>query len=267
MMRHIFNLLLLIFLLPVSSAFAQDMNSVAGQYKTILYHEGTDFYQYARITLRTVNTGGELEISANVRVFFGEADSNEYLTYEFDDVPLNLLTRQISVRSEQNDVSMIGFLRDGTITGEWFSTLVGYVGTFEAKKDEFPEVPEEAILVNALSGHYRGTLTNENPNSNLPERITFSFVTTQDNSSGQPTLHVTGNTRLYLGEFNSQEYVELNFNDIQFNFYNRFLTAKTEEYGLTFRGTMSHDGVFEGDVFSDGIGEVGPVHLTRYMRP
>jgi hypothetical protein len=245
---------------------AQSISNVAGQYKAILQHEGTDFYQYAQITLRTINPSGEIKISANVRVFFGEADSNEYLTYEFDDVPLNLLTRQISVQSENNDVSMIGFLKDGTISGEWFSTLIGYVGIFSAQKGEYPEVPLESQLVKSLSGHYRGTLTNENPDSSLPERLTFSFVTTQDNASGQPSLHVTGNTRLYLGEFGSQEYVELIFTDIQFNYYNRFLTAKTKQYGLTFRGYLDYSGNFNGELFSDAVGRVGPVALTKSER-
>ena len=239
------------------------VSSVAGQYNAILSHSGTDFFQYASITLRTVNSSGVLKISANVRVFFGKANSNEYLSYEYNDVPLNLLTRQISIQSEDNDVSMIGYLRNGTITGEWFSTLVGSVGTFEAKKSSFPASPKDGILVKSLSGHYRGTLTNQNQDSSLPERLSFSLVTTQDNSSRQPTLHISGKTRLYLGKFDSQEYVELAFNDIQFNYFSRFFTAKTEQYGLTFKGYMSHDGIFDGDVFSDAIGVVGPAVLTK----
>lgn len=259
------NLFLVIFAFSTGPLYAQ-MNNVAGQYNVILNHEGTDFYQHARITLRTINPNGNIQISANVRVFFGDVDSNEYLAYEFDNVPLNLLTRQISVQNEINDVSMIGFLQDGTIKGEWFSTLIGYVGTFEAKKGDFPDIPEGGVLVKSLSGHYRGVLENKNPDSNLPERLSFSLVTTQDNSSGTPTLHISGKTRFYLGEFSSQEYVELVFSDIQFNYYNRFLTAKTEEYGLTFRGYLNQDGVFEGEVFSDAIGLIGPTNLTKYER-
>ncbi|MEZ4742310.1 MAG: hypothetical protein R3B45_07675 [Bdellovibrionota bacterium] len=247
---------------PLASA---QTDNIAGLYKAILHHEDTNFFQYAKITLRTINPDGQLQISANVRVFFGEADSNEYITYEFSDVPLNLLTRQISIRNDVNDVSMIGYLRDGQISGEWFSTLVGYVGTFEAQKGDFPDPPDGAELVTSLSGYYRGTLENTNPQSNLPERVTFSFVTTQDNSDpDNPTIHISGNSRLYLGDFDSQEYVELNFSDIQFNFYNRFLTAKTERYGLTFKGTMNEDGTFLGVVHSDGLGEVANVDMAQY---
>lgn len=239
------------------------MSNVAGLYKAVLYHEDTNFYQYARITLRTVNPGGQMKISANVKVFFGEADSTEYLTYEFDEVPLNILTRQLAIKNEDNDVSMVGLLRNGQIQGDWFSTLVGRVGRFVAQRDTYPEIQGEAQLVEPLSGYYRGSLENTNEESNLPEKVTFSFVTTQENSDGAPSLHISGNTRFYLGEFGSLEYVEVEFDDIQFNFYNRFLTSKTKEYGLTFKGTIETDGTFDGVVFSDALGEVANVSMAK----
>lgn len=254
-------------LLISSSANSMSYASqVSGLYNAILKHEGSDFYQFAKITLRTVNPEGQMKISANVRVFFGEANSSEYLTYDFDEVPLNILTRQLAIRSEGNDVSMIGFLNGDVIEGEWFSTLMGRVGTFKAQKGGFPAVEEGAVLVEALSGHYRGSLENTNPDSNLPEKVSVSFVSTQDNSEPEkPKLHISGNTRFYLGSFDSLEYVEIEFNDIQFNFYNRFLTAKTSEYGFTFKGTMTVDGQFEGELFSDGLGNVGIVNLDKVL--
>src|SRR3989338_3244093 len=115
-------------------------SSVAGTYKAILNHEGTKFYQFANILLRTIQIGGgQLKISANVKVFFGDWNSNEFLTYEFDDCPMNLLTRQISIKNEKNNISMIGFLKTGTLDGDWFSTVVGKVGKFSAVKDVEPK--------------------------------------------------------------------------------------------------------------------------------
>lgn len=243
-------------------AVAED-NEVRGLYKAVLQHEGTDFYQLANVTLRTVNVNGQMKVSANVKVFFGDSNSNEFLTYEYPEVPLNLLTRQISMKNDANDVSITGYLRNGTIDGEWFSTIVGRVGTFKAAKASTPEVPSDGVLVKTLSGYYRGTLNNTNPQSNLPPRVSMSFVTTQESTPTGPTIKITGNTRFYLGDFNSQEYVEVPFSDIQFNYYNRYLTAKTSEYGLTFKGTMTHDGKFDGIVLSDGLGDVGTLTATR----
>ncbi len=258
-------LIISMFILLTQFAFADDSGStVAGLYKAILMHEKTNFYQPAYITLRSTSIGGNLKISANVRVFFGDANSNEFISYEFDDCPMNLLTRQITMKNEKNNVALIGYLKSGTFEGDWYSTLIGRVGLFSALKDGEPKVPDNAILVKSLTGHYRGSIENTNPESNLPERISVSFVTTQDSSGAEPTLRITGNTRLYLGEFGSIEYVETKFTDVQFNFYNRYLTAKTAEYGLTFKGYMTQDGVFSGVIFADGIGEAGKVNLKRY---
>lgn len=247
------------------SSFADDSDDVRGLYYGVLSHEGTNFYQYAKITLRTVNQDGQLKVSANVKILFGDWNSNEYLTYEYPNVQLNLLTRVLNVRDDGNDVSMIGTLRSGMLQGDWFSTQVGRVGTFVAKKANQPEQPDGGILVRTLSGYYRGSLENTNPQSNLPERISTSFVTTQDtDGDGTPVIRISGNARFYLGSYDSTEYVETPFTNIQFNFYTRYMTAKTQDYGLTFKGTLSPDGVFDGILLSDGLGEVANVDFEPY---
>lgn len=240
-------------------------DDVRGLYNAVLTHEGTNFYQYAKITLRTVNIGGQLKLSANVKVLFGEMDSNEYLTYEYPEVPLNFLTREISIRQDANDVSIIGTLKTGSIAGEWFSTQVGRVGTFKAQKAGIPPIPENGVLVKTLSGYYRGTLKNTNPQSNLPELISMSFVTTQDTGSdGAPGVRVSGTVRFYFGRYDSIEFVETSFSDIRFNFYTRYLTAKTHDYGMTFKGVMTPNGQFSGIVLSDALGDVGKVTAAAY---
>jgi len=243
-------------------------DSVQGLYRAVLNHDGASkFYQVANITLRTVQSGaGQLKVSGNVKVFFGDWNSNEFLTYEFDDVPYNFITGQMSFRNEKNDVSLVGIFKPGagTLEGDWFSTIIGKVGKFVAQREKTPAPPTDGILVKTLTGHYRGAIKNTNPQSNLPERATITFVTTQDTSGTAPVIKITGNTRLYLGDFETLEYVETKLTDVQFNFYNRYLTAKTAEYGLTFKGVMSHDGVFDGIVFADGIGEAAKADLKRY---
>jgi len=245
-----------------------DESGISGLYKSVLLHEGTKFYQVANITLRTIQVGsGQLKISANVRVFFGDDTSNEFLTYEFDDVPYNFITGQMSIKDPKNDVSLVGIFKPsaGTFEGDWFSTIIGKVGKFSAKKaPTAPPAPAEGILVRTLTGQYRGKLTNTNPQSNLPERATISLVTTQDTSTGTPIIKISGTTRLYLGDFESFEYVETKLVDVNFNFYNRYLTARTADYGLTYKGTMSQDGVFKGNVFADGIGEAAKADFKQY---
>lgn len=249
----------------IPTARAAD-ESIQGLYKAVLLHDGSKFFQHAQITLRTTNVGaGQLKVSANVRLFFGDpANSTEFLSYEYDDCPMNLLTRQISIKNEKNSIALIGFLKAGNFEGDWYSSVVGKVGKFSSSKATEIKPPTDGVLVKSLSGHYRGTLENTNAESNLPERATLSLVTTQDTSGTEPIIKISGNTRLYLGDFGSLEYVETKLQDIQFNFYNRFLTAKTVEYGLTYKGTMSNDGVFSGVVFADGLGEVAKASFRRY---
>ena len=237
---------------------------VAGLYYGVLQHDGSNFYQEALITLRTVNPGnGSLKISANVRVFFGDSTSTEFLTYDFDDCPMPLLTRQINIKDGKNDVSLIGVLKNGKIEGEWFSTIQGKVGKFVAAKGSKPAAPAGGQLVKTLTGYYKGTLTNTHREANLPEDIVLSLVTTQDITSADPTIKISGNVRLYLGEIGSWEYLETKMTDVQYNFYSRYLTFKTVDYGLTFKGTVSPDGKFEPKVFVDGLGEAAEAQVQR----
>lgn len=241
------------------------MASLEGTYTAIMQHKDTKFFQYATVTLRTVNPGGgELKISANVRIFFGDLNSVEYLTYEFPTVERNPLSGQLTMREAGNDVSLIGTLRTGTnsITGDWYSTLVGKVGTFKAIKDEVPEIPEGFELVKTVSGDFRGTITSTHSEINLPERASITLVTRQDNGSEEGGILITGSTRLYYGEFGSNEYEQIEFENIQFNFYNRFLTARTSDWGIVYKGTLGLDGSFTGLVYADGYGKVGNIKLA-----
>lgn len=256
-------LLLSALLLPITNVYASTDSSIQGTYRAVLLHDPLEenapvYHQFATITLRTVNTGGNLEISANVRVIFGDWGSNEFLPYDYPQVPMNLLTRQISVRADNMDVSFIGsFTNDGKIEGEWYAASIGRVGTFVASKSEVPEVPEGSLLVTSLTGHYKGEVENTNPASNLPERMTMSLVTTGTGMA----MKISGNVRFYLGSFTSNEYVETAVSDAQFNFYTRYLTIKTQQYGITLKGIVNNSGNFIAEVFADGLGAVGKVNL------
>ncbi len=266
-MKNFFNKVLMFSVLAFASvsSFAQT-DSIQGTYRAILNHEAREqgdpqFHQYAAVTLRSVNTGGNLKISASVRMIFGDWNSNEFLTYDYPEVSMNILTRQISIRNDNNDVSFIGTLRDGKIVGEWFAASMGRVGTFSADKNRIPEIPQESQLVKTVTGHYRGLLVNTNPESNLPERMTMSLVTTQSPTETGMELKISGNIRFYLGDFGSSEYVETPLSDVQFNFYNRYLTLKTQDYGLTLKGVLDQAGTYNAQVFADGLGLVGHVEL------
>ena len=260
-----FGKLSLLLSVLITSAYTQT-SSLSGTYKTLLLHEDQNsvakYHQFADITLRTVNTGdGNIKISASARIYYGDASSNEFLTYDFPDVPLNILTRQISLKTEESDVSLIGFIKDNKISGEWFSTTLGKVGSFSSTKLDFPVAPTNSELVKPISALYKGKITNTNANSNLPERITLTLITTQGLSGNEITLKISGNLRFYLGDFGSLEYVETPLEDVKLNFYNRYITIRTKEYGVTLKGVLNIDGSLDADVFADGFGLVGTVKM------
>jgi hypothetical protein len=262
-MKRMISVFIIFFglIVSVQSAFSAD-ESIKGTYRAILQHEQSGYYQNAIITLSSVNTGdGNLRISASVRILFGDVNSNEFLTYDYPDCPMNILTRQISLRDNNVGVSLIGYLKDGSFSGEWYSPTVGRVGAFSARKNGELPVPENSQLVRSVTGHYIGKITNTNPNSNLPETVTVSLVTTQDPTSIGKSIIVSGNMRLYFGDIGSTEYVETKFASTDFNFYSRYLTAKTVAYGITLKGGIGLNGLFQGEVFADGIGRVGTIEV------
>lgn len=238
-----------------------DSESMSGLYRAVLKHDGSNYYQFAEINLRAVSTGdGRLKISANVKVYLGDWNSNEYLTYEFDECAFNLITRQVTIKNDKNDISLIGNLRSGgTFDGKWFASASSRSGTYTSSKSSEPQPPADGQLVRSLTGYYRGTITVTNSEVNLPEKVSMSFVSTQDTSTTPPTTKISGKVRFYLGDYDSNEFEELKFADVQFNFYSRYLTAKTDTYGITFKGTMSQDGMFTGNVLTDSHGLVGTV--------
>ncbi len=261
-MKTIRSFAILVGLLLSFSLQGWAQESIQGTYKAVLQHEEGGYHQLATVTLRTVNTGdGNLKISANVRLFFGDWNSSEFLVYEYPDCPMNILTRQISLKNDNSDVSFIGYLKSGTLSGEWYSPAVGRVGAFSAMKAQQPPVPPDTKLVKTITGHYIGAISNTNPASNLPEKVTMSLVTTQDPGAIGTNIKITGNMRFYLGDFGSSEYVETKLSSVEFNFYSRYLTAKTEQYGVSLKGNVSLDGVFKGEVFADGLGLVGTIEV------
>jgi len=233
-----------------------------GEYGGTLSREGS-LYQFGHLTLQTSFQPPEgLKVSGTIRLIFGDWVSTEYLTYRFDQVQFNPVSGQIVFKNAESDVLLTGHWGQGEITGEWFSSYSGKMGKFRLKKNLTPSNDPSGTLFEALRGTYQGTIKNTNPDSNLPEQVQISFVTSQDLT--QPNgIKVTGNMRLYLGPFGSTEYVELPFTDIQHNFYTQKLVAKTAgEYKLTLKAELKLKTI-QGSLFSDGLGEVADVEIKK----
>jgi len=238
--------------------------SLRGEYLGVLKREALGMYQFANLTLNTTFTPPNgLKVSGILKVIFGQWDSTEYLTYRFEEIFYNPINGQIVMKGEGLDASFIGVVSQGKLQGDWYSSYTGRLGkaSFE-KKPESPPLPSSGALFDTLKGTYKGKVTNTNPQSNLPERAMVSFVTSQDLSlpSG---LKVTGTVRFYLGPFDSLEYMELPFTDIQYNFYTQKIVAKTGgQYLVTVKADVIDDKV-KGKIFSDAMGEMADLEVEK----
>lgn len=242
-----------------SGNIAEDLK---GEYQGVMLREGNLFH-YGLLTLQTsFQPPDGLKIAAILRVVCGDINSSEYLTYHFDKVQFNAVTGQITFREEGTDIVLSANWSEGEITGDWSSQYTGNLGKIQFKKTGPPNITGAGEAFEALKGTYQGKLTNTNPNSNLPERIQFAFVTAQDTSSPNG-LKVSGNVRLYIGPFGSLEYIEQPFTEIQYNYFTKKLVAKTSAGpNLTIKADVDRKTI-RGTVAADALGEVATIEVNK----
>jgi len=236
---------------------------IKGEYAGSFVREGESSYQFAHLTIATnVQPPEGLQVSATLRLICGDWNSTEYLTYRFDSVQFNPISGQIVFRSTPSEIILSGYWSNGQIVGDWSTTFTGRMGKVDLKRALSPETPSIGSLFKPLRGTYQGTLRNTHPQSNLPERVMASFVTSQDLTLPNG-IRITGNLRFYFGAFGSNEYFELPFTDIQYNFYTRKLVAKTGgDYKMTFKGDVTLSGIV-GNLFTDALGEVAAMEVAK----
>ncbi len=258
--------------LALSVAKAEE-DPLVGLYKGAFSREATKFYNWGEVLVQSLGTGGNIKYKANIRIYFGDWNSDEFFIYDFDYEQCKLLKpfNQFTCSSEKNDVSIVIDQIDeskGIFKGaKWYSKLAGYLGPFEGIKNGDPKPPADGILVKPLSGYFRGTLENLHPDFSLPKGVVLSLVATQDVFSPDPKLLITGVLRLYKGSFEGPLYYEFKIKDPQWNPYKRFLifTAENAEMGtLNLKGTMSNDGIFQSSVLMDGFGRVAKIEVKPY---
>lgn len=234
-----------------------------GEYGGVLFHDGKGLYQYGQLTLATsIKPPEGLKVTASLRIIYGNLGSTEYLTYRFDPVQFNPMTGQIVFKNENNDVMLSGYWSKGEFKGDWFSTYTGRMGSVTLKKDTTPQ-PQLGDVLEPLKGTYQGKFTNTNNQSNLPDKMMISFVTSQDLNKPNG-ISVTGSLRFYLGPFGSTEYLEYPFSDVQFNFFTRYFTAKaTGDYKFTLKAEVNNKNTISGTVAADALGEVGKFEVVK----
>ncbi len=239
--------------------------SLRGEYSGLMLREGNPkLYQYGHLTIRTsVQPPEGLKVSAVMRVIFGKWQSTEYLTYRFEQVQFNPVTGQFVMKSDVADIMFTGHAGATGIIGEWYSSYTGRLGAASFKKSlDPPLTPLEGTLFEALRGTYQGKLVVTNPSAAITDKMTVSFVTSQDMTAPNG-IKVTGTMRLYIGPFGSLEYKELRFTELQYNFFTRQLVGKTsDDVRLTMKASVGLNGI-RGKIYEDALGEVADMDLMK----
>lgn len=137
---------------------------LSGEYKGYLFHEKLGIYQAVSLDLATYQAPGSqggqaLFVSAASVAYFGDHESNEFVSQRFNQKEFPLLSPQIVLERLDGDVDtviQITQLGNGKARGVWYSILFGRVGTFELNKTGLPVIPTDAVVMGPLSGFYDG---------------------------------------------------------------------------------------------------------------
>jgi len=136
-----------------------------GEYYGFLHHEQTNSFQLVALDLRTeqqlhaatalVPTG--IRIEAIGTVYFGEGDSNEFITYHFKPVPWNSQSQlPLVLDGDSEALVVMDSIRNGRLSGVWYGKTFGRVGTVELQISNVPPLPAGSHLIEKVSGHYKG---------------------------------------------------------------------------------------------------------------
>jgi hypothetical protein len=149
---------------PIRNA---QVNEVGGIYRGYVYHEYLGTYQRAEINIQTFHESGgeksneEISMSAVAQLFFGDFEQREAVSYRFATrvYPIHKEPFRFSFQRPQADLDAVIHVEEiggGIVRGVWYSLLFGRVGQFEMRKEGEVEIPENAKVMNALAGFYKG---------------------------------------------------------------------------------------------------------------
>jgi hypothetical protein len=166
-----------------------------------LHHEYQDRYQPLRLDVdattstTTPHVENQVFVSANPVLFLGRGLSRTLWAQPFERrtfYPVPGFTLQ----GNRSDAFLqVARWRQGYISGVWYSSAFGRVGTFElVKGTAFPALPAQARVIEDIGGEFHGT-----PEM-APDYLDFNMVfPRQPQSSDLSYLVFQGSTQLFAG--------------------------------------------------------------------
>ncbi len=196
-----------------------------------------------------------------LRILLGDGP-DEFVGFGIDKAEFDPKRGSLNIvcSNEQAKEMILALVVNGTnLSGSWTAPKVSASGTILLQRRDGSTTPDPT---KSLKGTYQGDLVNTHPDSNLPDKILLSFVTSQDLSAPNG-VRITGSVRLYLGPWTSNEFVEMPFSDVQYNLFTQKFVAKTSgDYKLTLKGQAKEQNMIIR-VATDALGEVGYAEVSK----
>ena len=142
-----------------SSPDSSFSNLREGEYQGYLFHERRGSYQ--RMSLNIIgyqeDESGKYLLSSVANLYFGDFDSNEILSYRFEDQTVNILNDSFVLQRAEDDVDAVVKITEAGkdyVKGVWYSILFGRVGTFYVTKGNPPDIARGFPVMGSLASEF-----------------------------------------------------------------------------------------------------------------
>jgi len=148
-MKYILSLFIALWSLQVEAA------PTFGRFLGVLRHENLAQDQLARLDFITEQeSGGIVKLRATLVLYFGDYTSDEYASYDYDNVTYNLVSGTLVFDSSERELHFVVSNFDGSRLEANLRTGQGVVGRIVLKQQS--EVLPERPLIQKTWGEYRG---------------------------------------------------------------------------------------------------------------
>ena len=191
-----------------------------GRYLGVLRHANIAQDQLARLDFITEQeAGGILKLRASLVLYFGGFESDEYASYDYDNVSYNLLTGTLVFDTPERELHfVVSEFKPGDLKAE-LKTGTGSVGQLIMTQDD--SVTPERPLVQPLWGEYRGVCDNVGERIQIQTTPPGNITTNRTDRFAPFGIHVqrgeNGSSRCL---HDAGTCITAVFNDADYDFFN-----------------------------------------------
>ncbi|MFK7871784.1 MAG: hypothetical protein AB8C84_01250 [Oligoflexales bacterium] len=199
--------------------------SAFSKYYGYLYHDTLNSKQKVQLEFVTFrNENKKLKIHAFLKIYFGEDNSHEYLTYHYNNVYYNVLENTLLFSERDQNISFnTSKFKNGEIVAKAHSSTHGYIGELKLQQQKNHDINE----LGSITGTYKSLCKNKKRRLHL-----YAYRNDEGFSSlGEPfySYSITGQMS-EAGSFScskNQFCITEHFNSGNYNFFDASLSLSS----------------------------------------